>query len=87
MVESYMGQLVKYIKKNLSKGYTVESLKWALINQGHSRSEVTKAIELANKELAAEAPLLKEKPVIRVEVEPKLESKPSLWKKIKSFFS
>ena len=65
---SYKKNLVNYIKKNLSKGYTLDSLKWALINQGYSRIEVNRAIEQANKDLASKAPILKEKPVIKYEI-------------------
>ena len=45
--ESYIQQLVKYIKKNIEKGYTTDSLRWALINQGYTRVEVQKAIDIA----------------------------------------
>ena len=61
-------KLTDYIKKNLKKGYTLESLKWALIGQGYSRTAVEKAVEQVNKELAKEAPVLKEKPIIRHEI-------------------
>ena len=57
-------RLTEYFKKNLKKGYTADSLKWALIGQGYTRTAVEKAIEIANQELAKEAPILKEKPVI-----------------------
>ena len=80
-------QLVDYVKRNISKGYTLESLKWALISQGHSKVEVSKAIELANKELAAQAPVLKEKPTIRVETLPPIAEKQGLLSKIKNWFS
>jgi len=83
MAESYIRQLVNYLKKNLSKGYTLESLKWALISQGYSRSEVNRAIKITNKELAKSAPKLKEKPVIKVEREPILQE---LEKKEEGFF-
>ncbi len=90
MMESYIEQLVDYFKKNLAKGYTIESLKWALINQGYSRTEVERAIKLTNEELAREAPKLKEKPIIKVEREPLLQEiepeKPSFSDKIKYFF-
>ena len=43
--ENYITQLAEYIKKNLRKGYTKESLKWALVNQGHSKLEVEKAMQ------------------------------------------
>ena len=83
----YIQQLANYIKKNLSKGYTTESLKWALINQGYSRTDVTKAINIANEQLALQAPKMIEKPVIKVEVEPEIkEEKLSFWQKIKRLF-
>jgi len=96
-MESYIQQLVNYLKRNLSKGYTLESLKWALISQGYSRSEVNRAIKLTNEELAREAPKLKEKPVIKVEREPilqelekqdeKIQDKiKNFWKNLKEFF-
>ena len=69
----YIQQLADYIKRNLAKGYTLESLKWALINQGYSRVSVEKAIETANQQLADSAPKMEEKPVITyeiIEVEP-----------------
>ena len=81
---NYLKQLAIYIKNNLKKGYTKESLKWALINQGHSKLEVEKAFKQAEEELAREAPILKTKPEITYElVEPKLpkEEKKSFWKK------
>ena len=63
-----MRQMVDYLKNNVSKGYTMDSLKWALIKQGYSRSLVEKAIDAANKEIAETAPKLKEKPTIRYEI-------------------
>ena len=85
--ESYIQQLVSYIEKNLAKGYTLESLKWALIDQGYSRSEVNRAIKLANEELAKKAPKLEEKPVIKVEREPILqEIEPGKKHPVKNFF-
>lgn len=63
----YIGELASYIKKNLGKGYTQDSLKFALISQGHSRMEVEKAIKRAEVELAQEAPLLKTTPSITYE--------------------
>lgn len=89
MTESYLQNLVKYIKKNLSKGYTTDSLKWALLSQGYSRTEIERAIKIANEELAKELPKIKEKPIINVErypIEEEAEKK-SLWQKFKEFFS
>ena len=62
--DDYLQQLADYVKRNLSKGYTVDSLKFSLMNQGYSRVAVENAIELANKQLASQAPLMKEKPQI-----------------------
>ena len=64
----YKRKIIDYFKKNLSKGYTEESLKWALINQGYSRTDVLKAMEQAHKELAEKAPQIKEKPKIKYEL-------------------
>ena len=81
--KNYIQQLADYLKNNLKKGYTKESLKWALVSQGHSRLEVDKAISLVDAELASEAPVLKTKPVISYEiVEPKVEEKKSFWKRL-----
>lgn len=78
--------IVDYLKKNLSKGYTIDSLKWALVNQGYSRTEIYKGLEIANQELAREAPILKEKPTIKYEVldeqDNPIEVKKSFWKRL-----
>ncbi|MFH1503047.1 MAG: hypothetical protein ABIE36_00115 [Candidatus Diapherotrites archaeon] len=66
--EEYKSRLVDYFKKNLKKGYTGESLKWALINQGYSRTMIDSALERTQKELAEEAPILREKPTIKYEI-------------------
>ena len=60
--------IVEYVKKNISKGYDSETLKWALISQGYSRSIIEKSIEQAHRELAQKVPILREKPVIKQEV-------------------
>jgi len=84
---NYLKQLASYIKKNLSKGYTMESLKWALVGQGYSRGSVEKAIDITNRELAAQAPKLIEKPVIRYEaVDEEKPEKKGFWQRIAGFF-
>jgi hypothetical protein len=62
--EDYVQQLATHIKINLKKGYTIEAMTVSLLNQGYSRISVEKAIELANQQLAASAPEMKEKPQI-----------------------
>jgi len=56
--------LIDYFKKNLKKGYTPDSLKFALVNQGYPRIEINFALEKAHQEIAETAPKLKEKPKI-----------------------
>ena len=68
MAENPMKNLVEYIKKNLKKGYDINTLKFALISQGYSKVAVEKALIRATQELAEKAPLLKEKPVIKYEI-------------------
>ena len=64
----YKRKLIDYLKKNFKKGNTQESLKWALVKQGYSRTVVDAAINEANKELSREAPVIKERPVITHEI-------------------
>jgi phage tail protein X len=81
----HVRRLAEYFKKNLRKGYTVDSLKWALINQGYQRTSVEESLELANRELAKEAPVLKEQPIITHEILDEkgksVEIKKSWWKR------
>ena len=84
--EDYRNKFTEYFKKNLKKGYTEESLKWALVNQGYSRTLIDSALERTHKELAEEAPILKEKPVINYELldenNKPVEVKRPWWKRI-----
>ena len=81
----YKRKIVDYFKRNLAKGYTVDSLRWALINQGYSRAIIDLALEQANKELAEKAPVLKDKPVIKYEIidenDRPVNIKKSWWKR------
>ena len=85
MVENtYKTRLVEYVKRNLKKGYPTDTLKIALINQGYMRPTVDEAIQEAIKQMASEAPVIKEKPEIEHEVivdEPVVEKK-SFWKRL-----
>ena len=79
-----MQELQEYIRKNLKKGYTKESLKWALIRQGYPKFEIEKAIKKVDEALATEAPILKTKPVIKYEIihhDPQLK-KTGFWKNL-----
>lgn len=82
----YRGKIIEYFKKNLSKGYTQEALKWALINQGYSRLIVEHALEDAHKEIAKKAPILREKPEIKHEILDEQNNpiviKKSWWKRV-----
>lgn len=84
-------ELVDYFKKNLKKGYTVDSLTTALTQQGYPRTRVEKAREIANLELAKAAPVIKEKPVIQHEVYDEsnhlVAKKSGFFKRISSIFS
>lgn len=61
-------KLIEYFKKNIAKGYTIESLKIALAKQGYSSALIERAIEDFNKELAKKAPVVKEKPRIKYQI-------------------
>ena len=59
-------KLVEYFRKNLEKGYDIETLKWALIKQGNSRVDVTHAVEQIKDEFSKRN-LVKEKVKSRME--------------------
>jgi hypothetical protein len=84
--EKYIQQLAEYFKKNLAKGYTLDSLKVSLVKQGYSRIAIEKAIELANQQLADKAPSLKERPEITTTVIEDSEVRESFWGKLKKIF-
>ena len=84
--EDYIQQLADHIKRNLGKGYTLDALRLSLINQGYSRISVEKAIELANQQLAASAPEMKEKPQISYKIEPEIPVKKSFWGWLRDIF-
>lgn len=80
--ENLVGELAEYVKKNLKKGYTRDSLRWALISQGYSRLEVDKALRKADVDMAKDAPVLRTKPEIKYEAVPvQEEEKKGFWKK------
>ena len=67
--ENYRKKLAEYFRKNLKKGYTEESLKWALIQQGYSRMDISRVIENVHKETIEKTPEeVKEKPKIKYEI-------------------
>ena len=86
MDEDYRRKLTEYLKKNLAKGYNLESLKWALIKQGYSRPVVERAIEDTKKESPKKTPENKEMPKIRHEFigedNKPIKSKKPFWKRI-----
>jgi hypothetical protein len=85
MSENYMKNLIEYLKKNLKKGYTFDTLKVALKNQGYSKVAIEEAVRRATKEIAEKAPVLKEKPVIKYEIidenDNPIQLRKSLWKR------
>jgi len=86
MAGEYKTKLVNYFKKNLAKGYTLDSLKFALLSQGYARAIVESAIIEANLELAQKAPLLEEKPTIKYDIIDEygkpIEMHKSWWKRL-----
>lgn len=68
MDENRRDEILNYLRKNLAKGYTLESLKIALLKQGYSRIKVEQEIKRFNEELAKKAPVVKEKPKIKYEI-------------------
>jgi hypothetical protein len=83
MDELHKERIERYLRTNLGKGYSEDSLKWALIKQGNSRTEVTRALTKVKKEMS-EKKGKNEKPEIRYELYDQ-DNRPvdgkSLWKR------
>lgn len=60
-MENRRRNLVDRVKRNIKKGYTLESLKWAMVGQGYSKAEVNGILEIAEREIKEESPKPKEK--------------------------
>ena len=86
MQEEYKRKLISYFKKNLVKGYTSDSLRFALMSQGYTRTAVSAALEQANNELAAKAPVIEDKPKIKYaiidEYDRPIQIKKSFWRRV-----
>lgn len=86
---NYMQSLIEYTKRNLKKGYSQDSLRWALINQGHSRIEVDKALSAAQAEVSKESmvsqrasPSVQQTPPSMPQMDIEPEPKQSFWKRL-----
>ncbi len=80
--KDYTQQIAEYIRKNLAKGYTLDSLRFSLKTQGYSRISVENAIDIVNRQLAEKAPLLREKPQIIYKTDPREEEKKGFWQRL-----
>lgn len=67
MVETHAEKINNYLKRNLDKGYTAESLKWSLIQQGYSRTDVQRALDRVLRD-RSQRESMREKPVIKTEI-------------------
>lgn len=81
-------EMIDYIQKNLKKGYKIDQLKWALVNQGHSRTEIDRAVKyVLDMQEAQKAKKAEEEKPEPPKVEPiQEEEKKSSWKRFKDWF-
>lgn len=81
--KSYIEDIVKYLRKNLDKGYHLDDLRIQLRKQGYSMSAITRGVEVIEKEMKDKQIIItetKEKEQIEMIEEPN-ESK------VKGFFN
>jgi len=84
-----------YLKRNLSKGYKPEALKWALINEGYSRIEVEKGMKQVQEELDREIKIAENKALKQAEAQasiigdemPQEVESQGFFSKVKGWFS
>lgn len=73
-------KLFEYLKSNLDKGYSPDSLKWALIKQGYSRTDVSVAMEQVNAERSKPEPVKTPMTEIIEETRPLFVERKPWWK-------
>jgi hypothetical protein len=81
----YSQKLVDYLKRNLSKGYDLESLRWALVSQGYSRVQVEKAMGIVKEQMLQSVPKAAEPAKITAVEEPTVVVEPekkSIWQRL-----
>ena len=76
-------QIVDYLDKNMKKGYKIEDLRWALVNQKHSRIEIEKAIKIVE----SRTPIIKKEPISQAEQIEEIKYEMSMPEKKQGFFS
>lgn len=84
MDNNYKAKLTEYFRRNLKKGYPVDTLRIALVKQGYARATIDESAKEAIRKMAEEAPVIKEKPQIEHEIiteEPVVEKK-SWWRRL-----
>jgi len=67
----YMTYILRYINRNVSKGYNTDQLKIMLANQGYSRAAIERALRMYNeqKPKAQPAPVVQEAPKVEIPAE------------------
>ena len=78
--KDYMNYIVRYIDRNLSKGYNKDQLKIMLVNQGYSRAAVEKAVKMVQERMPKPQPVAKEKP--KIEYTEVQEKKPGFFARL-----
>lgn len=76
-----INKIIEYLDRNIKKGYKIEDLKWALINQKHSKTEIDKAIKIIEAKMAKP----KEEPQKEIEIieeKAQIPEKKSFWQKL-----
>ncbi len=87
-IDSIKG-MIEYLQRNLKKGYKVDQLRWALINQGHSRTEIDRAVkyvlDMQEAQKAKKAEEEKPEPPKVETIQP--EEEMSSWRRFKDWFA
>lgn len=82
--KSHLRDMTDHIKKNVQKGYSLESLRWALVKQGHHKHDIERALKSAQDEMTQEAARTSQQAASRPAptIEPVTEPSKPFWKKL-----
>ena len=83
----YMDYLMKYIERNVSKGYNTDQIRLLLMNQGYSRAAVERAFRMYSQKHPKQEETAKEEPQVEVVEAPQKEEKKGFFSWLSGIFS
>ena len=84
----YMKQVIAYIERNAARGYSMDQIRFTLMQHGYSRAAIERGMRIYNQNKPAVVEQVKvEEPVVQPVAEAVVEEKKGFFSKVVGFFS